>query len=224
MKLDFTSVWQYWPFLYHGALLTLKITAICAVLGFLLGIVLALVKISKYKPLIWFGRFYTSIFRGTPLLVQLCIVHFGLPQLLGFTLTTTQSGILTFTLNSAAYVSEIFRGGIMGVDKGQYEAGYASGLTKAQTFFHVIVPQAVRAVIPPLTNDILSLVKGTALVSVIGVSDILTDSINAASAAYSYLEAYVAAALVFWGIGIVLERLSHYVERKFSKSVKTLAG
>ena len=111
----------------------------------------------------------------------------------------------------------------MGVDKGQYEAGYASGLTKAQTFFHVIVPQAVRAVIPPLTNDILSLVKGTALVSVIGVSDILTDSINAASAAYSYLEAYVAA-LVFWGIGIVLERLSHYVERKFSKSVKTLAG
>ena len=109
-------------------------------------------------------------------------------------------------------------------DKGQYEAGYASGLTKAQTFFHVIVPQAVRAVIPPLTNDILSLVKGTALVSVIGVSDILTDSINAASAAYSYLEAYVAAAMVFWGIGIVLERLSHYVERKFSKSVKTLAG
>ena len=84
MKLDFTSVWQYWPFLYHGALLTLKITAICAVLGFLLGIVLALVKISKYKPLIWFGRFYTSIFRGTPLLVQLCIVHFWTAAAAGF--------------------------------------------------------------------------------------------------------------------------------------------
>ena len=125
---------------------------------------------------------------------------------------------------SLASISEIIRSGLISVDKGQYEAGYASGLTKAQTFFHVIVPQAVRAVIPPLTNDILSLVKGTALVSVIGVSDILTDSINAASAAYSYLEAYVAAAMVFWGIGIVLERLSHYVERKFSKSVKTLAG
>lgn len=125
---------------------------------------------------------------------------------------------------SLASISEIIRSSLISVDKGQYEAGYASGLTKAQTFFHVIVPQAVRAVIPPLTNDILSLVKGTALVSVIGVSDILTDSINAASAAYSYLEAYVAAALVFWDIGIVLERLSHYVERKFSKSVKTLAG
>ena len=125
---------------------------------------------------------------------------------------------------SLASISEIIRSGLISVNKGQYEAGYASGLTKAKTFFHVIVPQAVRAVIPPLTNDILSLVKGTALVSVIGVSDILTDSINAASAAYSYLEAYVAAAMVFWGIGIVLERLSHYVERKFSKSVKTLAG
>ena len=113
---------------------------------------------------------------------------------------------------SLASISEIIRSGLISVDKGQYEAGYASGLTKAQTFFHVIVPQAVRAVIPPLTDDILSLVKGTALVSVIGVSDILTDSINAASAAYFYLEAYVAAALVFWGIGIVLERLSHYVE------------
>ena len=117
---------------------------------------------------------------------------------------------------SLASISEIIRSGLISVDKGQYEAGYASGLTKAQTFFHVIVPQAVRAVIPPFTNDILS--------PVIGVSDILTDSINAASAAYSYLEAYVAAAMVFWGIGIVLERLSHYVERKFSKSVKTLAG
>ena len=135
----------------------------------------------------------------------------------------SQKTIKDVSLMYVAIAALVFCG-LISVDKGQYEAGYASGLTKAQTFFHVIVPQAVRAVIPPLTNDILSLVKGTALVSVIGVSDILTDSINAASAAYSYLEAYVAAALVFWGIGIVLERLSHYVERKFSKSVKTLAG
>ena len=129
MKLDFTSVWQYWPFLYHGALLTLKITAICAVLGFLLGIVLALVKISKYKPLIWFRKVLYIHFQGNASPGNSCVfVHFGLPQLLGFTLTTTQSGILTFTLNSAAYVSEIFRGGIMGVDKGQYEASMSLGI------------------------------------------------------------------------------------------------
>lgn len=77
MKLDFSSVWQYWPFLYHGALTTLKITAMAAVLGFILGVLLSLIKISKCKPLVWFGNFYTSIFRGTPLLVQLCIVHFA---------------------------------------------------------------------------------------------------------------------------------------------------
>ena len=128
MELDFSCVWQYWPFLYHGALTTLKMTAICAVFGFLLGVLLSLVKISKCAPLVWFGRFYTSIFRGTPLLVQLCIVHFGLPQLLDITFTTTQSGILTFSLNSAAYISEIFRGGITGVDKGQYEAAMSLGV------------------------------------------------------------------------------------------------
>ena len=81
MDLNFSSVWQYWPFLYNGALLTLKMTAICAVLGFALGVLLSLIKLSKFRPLVWFGQFYTSIFRGTPLLVQLCIVHFGLPQM-----------------------------------------------------------------------------------------------------------------------------------------------
>mgnify|MGYP000709539693 CR=1 FL=1 len=128
--------------------------------GVLLGIVLALVKISKYKPLIWFGRFYTSIFRGTPLLVQLCIVHFGLPQLLGFTLTTTQSGILTFTLNSAAYVSEIFRGGIMGVDKGQYEASMSLGIGYGDMMKDIIIPQAVKHILPSLVNEAIALLKG----------------------------------------------------------------
>ena len=84
MSLDFSSVWQYWPFLWHGAVLTLQMTFLCLICGFVLGVILSLIKISKCAPLVWFGRFYTSIFRGTPLLVQLCIiVHFGLPQLLG---------------------------------------------------------------------------------------------------------------------------------------------
>lgn len=121
-----------------------------------------------------------------------------------------------------ASISEIIRSGLLSVDKGQYEAGYAVGLTKTQTFFKIIFPQAIRAVIPPLTNDVLSLVKSTALVSVIGVSDIMTNAINAASSAYCYLEAYLAAALVFWGIGLILERISKVVERYFSRSVSVV--
>ena len=125
---------------------------------------------------------------------------------------------------SLASISEIIRSGLISVDRGQYEAGYACGLTKSQTFFGIIVPQAVRAVVPPLTNDILSLVKGTALVTVIGVSDILTESIAAASSSYAYLEAYLAAAIVFWGVGLCFELLSKQVEKRISRSVKTLAG
>lgn len=125
---------------------------------------------------------------------------------------------------SLASISEILRSGLLAVEKGQYEAGYATGLTKTQTFFHVILPQAVKAVIPPLTNDILALVKATALVTVIGVSDIMTNAINAASSSYSYLEAYLAAALVFWGIGLILEKISRIVEGHYAQSAKSLAN
>ncbi len=126
--------------------------------------------------------------------------------------------IVSLVFCSLASISEIIRSGLMAVDKGQYEAGYASGLTKAQTFFHIIVPQALKAIVPALTNDILSLVKATALVSVIGVTDIMTNAINAASASYAYLEAYLAAALVFWGIGLILEQISRKVEKFYAKS------
>ena len=173
MNLDFSIVWQYWPFLYHGALLTLQMTFICVICGFVLGVLLSLIKISKCTPLVWFGRFYTSIFRGTPLLVQLCIVHFGLPQLLGVTFTTTQSGILTFSLNSAAYISEIFRGGIQGVPAGQREAGQVLGMTRSQIFFQVTLLQVVKRIVPPMGNEIITLVKDTSLSNFIMVGEII---------------------------------------------------
>ena len=123
-------------------------------------------------------------------------------------------------------ISEVIRGGLMAVDKGQYEAGEAMGLTWMQTFLahHLCSPQVVRYVVPPLTNSILSLLKATALVSVIGVMDIMNGALVAANQSYSYLEAYIAAALVFWVLGLLLERLSKAVERYFGKSVKALAS
>ena len=218
MKLDFTSVWQYWPFLYHGALLTLKITAICAVLGFLLGIVLALVKISKYKPLIWFGRFYTSIFRGTPLLVQLCIVHFGLPQLLGFTLTTTQSGILTFTLNSAAYVSEIFRGGIMGVDKGQYEASMSLGIGYGDMMKDIIIPQAVKTILPAMGNEFIQLIKETSILGYVGIMDLTKAASYVSSRTYQMFIPLIVAGIMYYLIVKCLSLLLKRFERRLRES------
>lgn len=131
--------------------------------------------------------------------------------------------IVALVICSLSGISEVIRSGLLSVNKGQYEAGYAIGLTKVQTFFHIIMPQVVRAIIPPLTNSILALVKSTALVSVIGVIDIMNGAKIAANMAYCYMEAYIAAALVFWVIGIILERFSRMVEKYFSKSVKSIA-
>ena len=206
MKLDFSSVWQYWPFLYHGALTTLKITAMAAVLGFILGVLLSLIKISKCKPLVWFGNFYTSIFRGTPLLVQLCIVHFGLPQLTGMTLTTMQSGVLTFSLNSAAYISEIFRGGINAIDRGQYEAAMSLGVGYRDMMKDIILPQAVKHILPSLVNEAISLLKESSILSYITV---LT---------FRFFEPYLVIALIYYVFVMLLSMVASRVERWVNRS------
>ena len=218
MKLDFSSVWQYWPFLYHGAVTTLKITAMAAVLGFILGVLLSLIKISKCKPLVWFGNFYTSIFRGTPLLVQLCIVHFGLPQLTGMTLTTMQSGVLTFSLNSAAYISEIFRGGINAIDRGQYEAAMSLGVGYRDMMKDIILPQAIKSVLPSLVNEFISLLKNTTLIASIGLVDILCVGQQIQSRTYRAFEPFFAISVFYYVLVLGLSILGKALEKKVNAS------
>ena len=210
MKLDFSSVWQYWPFLYHGALTTLKITAMAAVLGFILGVLLSLIKISKCKPLVWFGNFYTSIFRGTPLLVQLCIVHFGLPQLTGMTLTTMQSGVLTFSLNSAAYISEIFRGGINAIDRGQYEAAMSLGVGYRDMMKDIILPS--------LVNEAISLLKESSILSYIGAVELLRAADQITVLTFRFFEPYLVIALIYYVFVMLLSMVASRVERWVNRS------
>ena len=218
MNLDFSCVVKYWPFLYHGALLTLKMTAICAVLGFMLGVLLALLKLSKWKPLIWFGRFYTSVFRGTPLLVQLCIVHFGLPHLLGVTFTTEQSGFLTFTLNSAAYISEIFHGGIQAVDKGQYEAAKSLGIGYGDMMKDIIVPQAVKHILPSLVNEAIALLKETSILSYIGAMELIKAADQITVLSYRFFEPYLTIALIYYVFVMLLSMVANRLERWVNRS------
>ena len=218
MSLDFSSVWQYWPFLYHGAVLTLKMTLICAVCGFILGVFLSLIKISKCAPLVWFGRFYTSIFRGTPLLVQLCIVHFGLPQLLGVTFTATQSGILTFSLNSAAYISEIFRGGIQAIGRGQYEAAMSLGVGYKDMMKDIIIPQAVKHILPSLVNEAVALLKETSILSYIGAVELLRAADQITVITYRFFEPYLVIALVYYIFVMILSALASRLERWVNRS------
>ena len=218
MKLDFFCVWQYWPFLYHGAILTLKMTAICAVFGFLLGVLLSLVKISRWKPFVWFGRVYTSIFRGTPLLVQLCIVHFGLPKLLGITFSTTQSGILTFSFNSAAYISEIFRGGIQAVDKGQYEAAQSLGIEYKDMMKDIILPQAIKHILPSLVNEAIALLKETSILSYIGAVELLRAADQITVMSFRFFEPYLVVACIYYIFVMILSTFANRLERWVNRS------
>ena len=215
----------------QNLLMSLSTLVICV----LLGTVIALVRVFQVPVLKQIFQVVMALCKAFPANLVLLIVYLvtnNFAAIMGFLhlnisiqdLNMTVVAIVALVICCLSGISEVIRGGLMAVDKGQYEAGEAMGLTWMQTFLHIIVPQVVRYVVPPLTNSILSLLKATALVSVIGVMDIMNGALVAANQSYSYLEAYIAAALVFWVLGLLLERLSKAVERYFGKSVKALAS
>jgi len=184
----------------------------------ILGILLVLMRISGFKPLIWFSRLYISVFRGTPLLVQVCIIHFGLPQLLGVTFTSTQSGILAFSLNSAAYISEIFRGGIQATDRGQYEAAMSLGVGYGDMMKDIIIPQAVRHILPSLVNECISLLKESSILSYIGAVELLRAADQITVMTYRFFEPYLVIALIYYILVMILSALGGLVERRVNRS------
>lgn len=171
--LDFKDVIPQMPFILEGLKVTLSIVVVSLFLGFILGILLTLCKISVFKPLIWLADFYTSIFRGTPLVLQLLIIYFGLPQLLGFQIDQYWAAVAAFSLNSAAYVSEIIRAGINAIDKGQKEAAVALGIPYAKMMKDLLLPQAFKNISPALVNETITLTKESAIVTVIGLGDVM---------------------------------------------------
>lgn len=156
----------------EGLTTTLSIFSITIVLAMLLGMATALGRLSKIKVLSKIVQFYIWIMRGTPLLLQLIFIFFGLP-VAGITFDRFTAAILAFVLNYGAYFAEIFRGGIESIDKGQYEAAEVLGLTSGKTFFRIILPQVVKRILPAITNEVITLIKDTSLVYVIGIGELL---------------------------------------------------
>ena len=154
---------------------TLKITIPLSIIAFILSIVIGIVaqglRSSRFKPLQWVSNIYVWLFRGTPLLVQLFLIFYGLPKL-GITLDGWTAAIVALSLNTGAYVAETFRAAVASIPRGQFEAAQTLNFTKLQTLRHVVVPQAVRIALPPLGNDLIDLVKGTSLVSTISLIDL----------------------------------------------------
>lgn len=163
-------------YILKGSIATLELYGITILLSIPLGVLGALGKVSKSKPISSGIGFYTWIFRGTPLLLQLFFIYFGLPHFLGITLDKFEAASITFILNYGAYFTEIFRGGIISIDKGQYEAAKVLGMTYPQTMRRIILPQTIRRVLPATSNEAITLVKDTALVAAISMDDLLRNA------------------------------------------------
>ena len=174
MQLDFGIILDWLPAFGDALLVTLETTVCSLILGLLISIPLSLCKISNLKPLQWFAFFYTSVFRGVPLLVQVFMMYFGIPLVLPVRFTAFQAGTLVFAMNSAAYISESLKGGISAIDRGQYEAAMALGVHYPSMMKDVILPQAIKSVLPSLVNEFISLLKNTTLIASIGLVDILS--------------------------------------------------
>ncbi|KZE47318.1 arginine ABC transporter permease [Brevibacillus parabrevis] len=218
MNLDFAQIVPYIPFILQGIKGTLLVTLISVVLGFIWGSILALIKISKFGPLNWLAVAYTSVFRGTPLILQLTFVYFATPQLTGYNISQLEAAVLTFTLNSGAYISETIRGGIMAVDKGQWEAAKALGIPYRRMMLDIILPQGIKNILPALVNETIALLKESALVSTIGLSDIMQNANVVKGAIFRYFEPYMIAGTLYYVMVMMLTWVARVVERRMRRS------
>jgi glutamine transport system permease protein len=190
------------PNLLFGAVVTLEITALSVVFGMIGGSLIGIARLSSILPLRWLTRAYVDFFRGTPLLVQIFMIYFGLPALaqsIGIPLRFDRlfAAVVALSLNSAAYIGEIVRAGIQSIEPGQAEAANSLGMSGVQTMRYIIFPQALRRMIPPLGNEFISLVKDTSLVSVIGFEELLRRGQLIVADTYRAFEIYTAVALVY---------------------------
>jgi arginine/lysine/histidine transport system permease protein len=217
MNLDFTSVLPSFPFILEGIGVTLQIALLAGVLGFVFGIILSLFKISNIKLLEWLANAYTSIFRGTPLVLQLMIIYFGSPQVLGYQIEPFTAAVASFALNSTAYISEIIRGGILGVDKGQSEAAMALGVPYRPMMFNIVLPQALKNILPSLMNEFITLTKESAIVTTIGVMDIMRRAYQVGADKFRFIEPLLLAGMIYYILVMILTLIGKAVERRMRK-------
>ncbi|EAZ54895.1 amino acid ABC transporter permease [Pseudomonas aeruginosa] len=208
-----------WPFLLQGAMYTVLFAAVSMVLGLILGFSVAVVRVTKVPVVSQIAAVYVSAFRGTPLLVQIFVLYYGLPSV-GIEFTPVTAGILALTLNVAASLSESMRGAILGIDKGQWEAGLSVGLTWGQTLWNIITPQALRLAVPSLSNSLISLIKDTSLISVITVTELMLATKEVIAETFQPLPLYLAAAGIYWLLSALFERVQKALENRLTAPLR----
>ena len=216
MSFDFSLIWNSLPLLLAGAGVTIEITAIAVGLGFIFGLITSVCRLSGVKVLQVIAVCYVNIIRGTPMLVQIFLIYFALPMVIGERINPFVAAVAACSINSGAYVSEIFRAGIQSVDKGQMEAGRSLGLSWMQTMRYVILPQAFKHVIPPLGNEFISMTKATSRVSVIGFEELTRRGQLIIAKTYGSFEIWLTVAAIYLVMTLTIARLVSYLERRFA--------
>ncbi|MGL4849366.1 MAG: amino acid ABC transporter permease [Clostridium sp.] len=221
--LDFSFVPKYLPVFLEGAKMTLIISAIAVLFGTFMGSVLYFFKsvnftVLKVKPLKVIASIYIEIVRGTPMILQIMMVYTGSALFLGIQIEALTAAIIAVSLNSAAYVSEIIRAGIEGIDKGQMEAARSLGMTKGQAMRMIIIPQAVKNILPAIGNEFVVVIKESSMASVIGVHDLMFSSNIVKGATYRAFEPLMVVAVFYFVMTFTLGQLLKYIERRMKAS------
>lgn len=208
-------VMQNFPFLLEGAYYTLVITLVSMFFGSLIGVVVAIARLKGNKLIQALARFYVSIIRGTPTLVQIIIIYYGLVDF-GISLDPLPAAFIALSINNGAYLSESMRGALQSIPKGQTEAAYATGMTPWQAMRRIVLPQAIRRAIPPVGNTFIGMLKETSLVSVISVTELLRSAQLLIAQYYVYLPFYLGIALIYWVLSTLFAFLLNKLEQRLS--------
>lgn len=213
MDFRFDLVWQSMPLLFSGAWLTIKLTTISVFIGIILGTIAGMARLSK-GPLRYLAAMYIDFTRGTPLLVQIFLIFYGLPPIIGNPIPPFLAALIALSLNSGAYVAEIVRAGIQSIEKGQIEAAQSLGLNSRDTMIHIVLPQAFRRIIPPLGNEFIALLKDSSLVSVIALEELVRKAQIIIGRTFRPFELWLAVAFIFLIMTFTISRLVALIEKR----------
>ena len=226
---DFDHMFRSFPEILRQAPVTLLISVGSMAIGLVIGLITALLKIYKIPVLSWIATFYVSFTRGTPLLVQIYLSYYGIPKILAFMNIGLNIGqvpsivfiYVAYSLNVGAYLSESIRSAIQAIDKGQVEAAYSVGMSKVQSMFRIIIPQAVTIALPNFGNSFIGLMKDTSLAFIIGVVEIMAQAKIVGARSLRFFEVYINSAIIYWVICLIMERVLYWLEKKTRKHLET---
>lgn len=216
--LDFTVMKPYIPILLEGAKWTIYLTLAAVGIGIVLGLIAALMKMSRIKVVHFLGVVYIELIRGTPMLVQIFLIYFGLPQLIGFNIPAFPAAVSALGINSGAYVAEIIRAGIQAIDIGQTEASSSLGMSNFMTMRYIIIPQAIKNILPALVNEFITLIKDSSIVSVIGLEELMRKSDIIRSITYRSFEPLITIALIYFVMTFTLSKFMGKIEGRLKRS------